>query len=169
MTEPAQHMQKITPFLWFDGDAEDAVKFYTSIFKNSKISRILHYGEEVAKVSESGRLAGSVLTIEFEIDGQKFVALNGGPQFQFNESVSFVVNCESQKEVDYYWEKLTAGGGQESACGWLKDKFGLSWQITPTVLIDMLHDKDAERAERVMHAMLQMKKIDIAKLQAAYA
>lgn len=162
-------MQKITPFLWFDGDAEDAVKFYTSIFKNSKISRILHYGEEVAKVSESGRLAGSVLTIEFEIDGQKFVALNGGPQFQFNESVSFVVNCESQKEVDYYWEKLTAGGGQESACGWLKDKFGLSWQITPTVLIDMLHDKDAERAERVMHAMLQMKKIDIAKLQAAYA
>lgn len=168
MTEPAQHMQKITPFLWFDGDAEDAVKFYTSIFKNSKISRILHYGEEVAKVSESGRLAGSVLTIEFEIDGQKFVALNGGPQFQFNESVSFVVNCESQKEVDYYWEKLTAGGGQESACGWLKDKFGLSWQITPTVLIDMLHDKDAERAERVMHAMLQMKKINIAKLQAAY-
>lgn len=161
-------MQKITPFLWFDGDAEDAVKFYTSIFKNSKISRILHYGEEVAKVSESGRLAGSVLTIEFEIDGQKFVALNGGPQFQFNESVSFVVNCESQKEVDYYWEKLTAGGGQESACGWLKDKFGLSWQITPTVLIDMLHDKDAERAERVMHAMLQMKKINIAKLQAAY-
>ena len=169
MTEPTQHMQKITPFLWFDGDAEDAVKFYTSIFKNSKISRILHYGEEVAKVSESGRLAGSVLTIEFEIEGQKFVALNGGPQFQFNESVSFVVNCESQKEVDYYWEKLTAGGGQESACGWLKDKFGLSWQITPTVLIDMLHDKDAERAERVMHAMLQMKKIDIAKLQAAYA
>jgi predicted 3-demethylubiquinone-9 3-methyltransferase (glyoxalase superfamily) len=169
MTEPAQHMQKITPFLWFDGKAEDAAKFYTSIFRNSKIGRILRYGEEVAKVSESGRLAGSVLTIEFEIDGQKFVALNGGPQFQFNESVSFVVNCESQKEVDYYWEKLTAGGGQESACGWLKDKFGLSWQITPTVLIDMLHDKDAERAERVMHAMLQMKKIDIAKLQAAYA
>ena len=168
MTEPAQHMQKITPFLWFADDAEDAVKFYTSIFKNSKISRILHYSEEVAKVSESGRLAGSVLTIEFEIDGQKFVALNGGPQFQFNESVSFVVNCESQKEVDYYWEKLTAGGGQESACGWLKDKFGLSWQITPTVLIDMLHDKDAERAERVMHAMLQMQKIDIAKLKAAY-
>lgn len=161
-------MQKITPFLWFDGDAEDAVKFYTSIFKDSKIGRILHYGEEVAKVSESGRSAGSVLTIEFEIDGQKFVALNGGPQFQFNESVSFVVNCANQKEVNYYWEKLTAGGGQESACGWLKDKFGLSWQITPTVLIDMLHDKNAERAERVMHAMLQMKKIDIAKLQAAY-
>ena len=161
-------MQKITPFLWFDGDAEDAVKFYTSIFKDSKIGRILHYGEEVAKVSESGRSAGSVLTIEFEIDGQKFVALNGGPQFQFNESVSFVVNCANQKEVNYYWEQLTAGGGQESACGWLKDKFGLSWQITPTVLIDMLHDKHAERAERVMHAMLQMKKIDIAKLQAAY-
>ena len=161
-------MQKITPFLWFDGEAEDAVKFYTSVFKNSKIGRILCYSEEVAKVSESGHPAGSVLTIEFDIDGQKFVALNGGPQFQFNESVSFVVNCETQKEVDCYWEKLIAGGGQESACGWLKDKFGVSWQITPTVLIDMLHDKDAEKAKRIMHAMLQMKKIDIAKLKAAY-
>jgi len=161
-------MQKITPFLWFEGEAEDAAKFYTSIFKDSKIGRILRYGEEVAKVSASGRPAGSVLTIEFEIEGQKFVALNGGPQFQFNESVSFVVNCEAQKEVDYYWEKLIADGGQESACGWLKDKFGVSWQITPTVLIDMLHDKDAEKAERVMHAMLQMKKIDVAKLNAAY-
>ena len=161
-------MQKITPFLWFEGEAEDAAKFYTSIFKDSKIGRILRYGEEVAKVSASGRPAGSVLTIEFEIEGQTFVALNGGPQFQFNESVSFVVNCEAQKEVDYYWEKLIADGGQESACGWLKDKFGVSWQITPTVLIDMLHDKDTEKAERVMHAMLQMKKIDVAKLNAAY-
>ena len=109
-----------------------------------------------------------MLTIEFEVEGQRFVALNGGPQFQFNESVSFVVNCETQKEVDYYWEKLSAGVGEESACGWLKDKFGVSWQVTPIVLINMLHDKDAEKAERVMHAMLQMKKIDMAKLKAAY-
>ena len=161
-------MQKITPFLWFEGEAENAAKFYISIFKNSKIGRILRYSQEVAEVSESGQAIGSVLTIEFEIDGQEFVALNGGPQFQFNESVSFVVNCQTQKEVDYYWEKLTADGGQESACGWLKDKFGVSWQITPTILIDMLHDRDAEKAGRVMHAMLQMKKIDIAKLKAAY-
>jgi predicted 3-demethylubiquinone-9 3-methyltransferase (glyoxalase superfamily) len=161
-------MRKITPFLWFDGQAENAVKFYTSIFKDSKVGRTLRYSEEVSKVSASGQSAGSVLTIEFEIEGQKFVALNGGPQFQFNESVSFVVNCKTQKEVDYYWQKLTAGGGEESACGWLKDKFGLSWQITPTVLIDMLHDKDADKAERVMQAMLQMQKIEIAKLKAAY-
>jgi predicted 3-demethylubiquinone-9 3-methyltransferase (glyoxalase superfamily) len=137
----SKNMQKITPFLWFDGQAEDAVKFYTSIFKDSKIGRILRYGEEVAKVSASGQPAGSVLTIEFEIEGQKFVALNGGPQFQFNESISFVVNCDTQKEVNYFWEKLSASGGEESACGWLRDKFGVSWQITPTVLIDMLHDK----------------------------
>ena len=161
-------MQKITPFLWFDGQAEDAAKFYTSIFKGSKIGRILRYGEEVAEVSESGQSVGSVLTIEFEIDGLKFVALNGGPQFKFNESISFAINCESQMEVDYFWQKLTADGGEESACGWLKDKFGVSWQITPTILIDLLHDKDAARAERVMHAMLQMKKIEIAKLKAAY-
>jgi predicted 3-demethylubiquinone-9 3-methyltransferase (glyoxalase superfamily) len=159
-------MQKITPFLWFDDQAEDAVKFYTTVFENSKVGRILRYGEEAAKAS--GRPTGSVLTIEFEIEGQKFVALNGGPQFRFNESVSFVVNCETQKEVDYFWEKLTADGGEESQCGWLKDKFGLSWQVTPTVLIDMLHDKDSEKAERVMKAMLQMQKIDIEKLKAAY-
>jgi predicted 3-demethylubiquinone-9 3-methyltransferase (glyoxalase superfamily) len=110
-----------------------------------------------------------VLTIEFELEGQKFVALNGGPQFKFNESVSFVVNCETQEEVDYFWEKLTADGGEESQCGWLKDRFGLSWQVTPTVLIDMLHDKDAAKAERVMNAMLQMQKIDIGKLRDAYA
>ena len=161
-------MQKITPFLWFDGQAEDAAKFYVSIFKDSKIGRILRYGEEVAKVSASGHPVGSVLTIEFEIEGQKFVALNGGPQFKFNESVSFVINCKTQEEVDYFWEKLTAEGGEESACGWLKDKFGLSWQVTPTVLIDMLHEKDAAKAERVMHAMLQMKKINIKALKAAY-
>jgi predicted 3-demethylubiquinone-9 3-methyltransferase (glyoxalase superfamily) len=159
-------MQKITPFLWFDDQAEDAVKFYTTVFENSNVGRILLYGEEAAKTSS--RPTGSVLTIEFEIEGQKFVALNGGPQFRFNESVSFVVNCETQKEVDYFWEKLTADGGEESQCGWLKDKFGLSWQVTPTVLIDMLHDKDSEKAERVMKAMLQMQKIDIEKLKAAY-
>ena len=161
-------MQKITPFLWFDNQAEEAAKFYTSIFKNSKVGKILRYGEKVAKTSQSSRPVGSVLTIEFEIEGQKFVALNGGPLFKFNESVSFVVNCETQEEVDYFWGKLTADGGEESQCGWLKDKFGLSWQITPTVLIDMLHDKDPEKAERVMKAMLQMQKIEIPKLKAAY-
>jgi len=159
-------MQKITPFLWFDGQAEEAANFYTSLFKNSKIGRILRYTEEAAEAA--GRPVGSVLTIEFEIEGQKFVALNGGPLFRFSESVSFVVNCETQEEVDYFWEKLTADGGEESQCGWLKDKFGLSWQITPTVLIDMLHDKDPGKAERVMNAMLQMQKIEIPKLKAAY-
>ena len=159
-------MQKITPFLWFDDQAEDAVNFYTSLFKNSQIGRIFRYTEEAAE--KTGRPVGSVLTIEFEIEGQKFVALNGGPLFKFNESVSFVVNCETQEEVDYFWEKLTADGGEESQCGWLKDKFGVSWQITPTVLIDMLHDNDPEKAERVMNAMLQMQKIEIPKLKAAY-
>ena len=160
-------MQQITPFLWFDHEAEEAAKFYTSVFKNSKVGRILRYDEASAKAA--GRPVGSVLTIEFEIEGQKFTALNGGPEFKFNESVSFVVNCETQEEVDYFWEKLIAGGGQESACAWLKDKFGLSWQVTPTVLIEMLHDKNAKKAERVMKAMMQMQKIDIKKLNAAYA
>ena len=152
--------------MWFDGHAEDAANFYTSVFKNSKIGRIFRYTEEAAE--KTGHAVGSVLTIEFEIGGQKFVALNGGPLFKFNESVSFVINCETQEEVDYFWEKLTADGGEESQCGWLKDKFGLSWQVTPTVLIDMLHDKDPEKAERVMKAMLQMQKIEIPKLKAAY-
>jgi predicted 3-demethylubiquinone-9 3-methyltransferase (glyoxalase superfamily) len=160
-------MRKITPFLWFDDQAEAAVKFYTSIFKNSKVGRILQYSGEAAKAS--GRPVGSVLTIEFELEGQRFTALNGGPQFKFNESVSFVVACETQKEVDYFWEKLTANGGEESACGWLKDKFGLSWQVTPTALIDMLHDKDPKKSERVMNAMMEMGKIDISKLKEAYA
>jgi predicted 3-demethylubiquinone-9 3-methyltransferase (glyoxalase superfamily) len=154
-------MQKITPFLWFDDQAEEAVKFYTSIFKNSKVGRILRYGEEAAKVSQTGRPVGSVLTIEFEIEGQKFTALNGGPAFKFNESISFVVNCDTQKEVDYFWGKLTADGGQESQCGWLKDKFGVSWQVVPRALIEMLRDKDSEKSERVMKAMLQMQKINI--------
>jgi predicted 3-demethylubiquinone-9 3-methyltransferase (glyoxalase superfamily) len=160
-------MQKITPFLWFDHQAEEAAKFYTSVFKNSKVGKILRYDEAAAKAA--GGTVGSVLTIEFEIEGQKFTALNGGPEFKFNESISFVVNCDTQKEVDYFWEKLTADGGQESHCGWLKDKFGVSWQIVPTVLIEMLHEKDSEKSERVMKAMLQMQKIDISKLEAAYA
>src|SRR5213595_727410 len=159
-------MQKITPFLWFDDQAEDAVNFYTSLFKNSKTGRILRYNAEAAE--KTGRPVGSVLTIEFEIEGQKFVALNGGPLFKFNESVSFVINCETQEEVDYFWGKLTADGGEESACGWLRDKFGLSWQVTPTVLIDMLNDKDPKKAGRVMKAMMQMQKIEINKLKAAY-
>ena len=160
-------MQKITAFLWFDHQAEEAAKFYTSVFKNSKVGRILRYDEASAKAA--GGKVGSVLTVEFEIDGQKFTALNGGPEFKFNESISFVVNCDTQKEVDYFWEKLTAHGGQESQCGWLKDKFGVSWQITPTVLIEMLHDKDSQKSARVMEAMLQMQKIDIKKLKEAYA
>src|SRR5437773_8050007 len=160
-------MQKITPFLWFDGQAEQAAKFYTSIFKNSTVGKILRYGEEVAKVSESGRPVGSVLTIEFELDGQKFVALNGGPQFKFNESVSFVVNCETQEEVDYYWEKLTADGGSPGVCSWLKDKYGLSWQVQPRLLIQLLGDPDKAKAERVMNAMMEMTKIDIAALERA--
>lgn len=160
-------MQKITPFLWFEDQAEDAAKFYTSIFKNSKVGKITRYGESAEKAA--GRPAGSVMTVEFEIAGQKFTALNGGPVFKFNESISFVVNCETQEDVDYFWEKLTADGGQESQCGWLRDKFGVSWQVVPTVLIEMLHDKDPERSERVMKAMLQMQKIDIKKLNDAYA
>ena len=159
-------MQKITPFLWFDDQAEEAVNFYTSLFKNSKIGRIFRNPEEAAE--KTGRPVGSVLTIEFEIEGQKFVALNGGPLFKFNESVSFVINCETQEEVDYFWAKLTADGGEESACGWLKDKFGLSWQVTPTVLIDMLHDGDEKKSGRVMQAMLEMQKIDIKALKDAY-
>lgn len=160
-------MQRITPFLWFDDQAEEAVKFYTSIFKNSKVGRVLRYDENAAKAA--GRPLGSVLTIEFEIAGHKFTALNGGPEFKFDESISFVVHCDTQNEVDYFWDKLTADGGRESACGWLRDKFGVSWQVTPTVLIDMLHDKNSEKAGRVMKAMLQMQKIDIGKLKDAYA
>jgi predicted 3-demethylubiquinone-9 3-methyltransferase (glyoxalase superfamily) len=160
-------MQKITPFLWFDDQAEEAAKFYTSIFKNSKIGKITHYGEAGEKAA--GRPKGSVMTVELELEGQKFTALNGGPEFKFNESISFVVNCDTQEEVDYFWEKLTAGGGQEIFCGWLKDKFGLSWQVVPTVLIEMLQDKDHEKSERVMKALLQMQKIDIKALKDAYA
>jgi len=153
-------MQKITPFLWFDNQAEEAAKFYTSIFPNSKLGKMTRYGEA------GPGPAGSVLTALFEIEGTEFTALNGGPMYKFSEAVSFVVNCETQVEVDHYWEKLTAGG-KEVQCGWLKDKFGLSWQIVPTVLPKLLSDPDAARANRVMQAMLQMVKFDIAKLEAA--
>ncbi|HJT80625.1 MAG TPA: VOC family protein [Chthoniobacterales bacterium] len=161
----ARIKQKITPFLWFDDKAEEAAKFYTAIFKNSKIGKVTRYDEEAAK--PIGRVPGSVMTVEFELDGQRFVALNGGPMFKFTEAVSFVVNCDTQEEVDYFWSKLSAGG-EKSRCGWLRDKFGLSWQITPVVLIEMLADKDAAKAKRVMRAMLQMDKIDIPTLQKAY-
>ncbi len=157
-------MQKITPFLWFDDQAEDAAKFYTSIFKNSKIGKIARYDKAGEKAA--GRPAGSVMTIEFQLEGQEFVALNGGPHFKFTEAISFVVNCQTQEEIAYYWEKLSEGG-KEVQCGWLKDKFGLSWQIVPTVLGELLSDKDALKSQRVMEAMLQMVKLDIAKLKAA--
>ena len=157
-------MQKITPFLWFNDNAEEAVKFYTSIFKNSKIGKIARYGEEGEKIA--GRPKGSVMTVEFQLEGQQFIALNGGPIFKFTEAISFVVNCETQEEVDYYWEKLSAGG-KEVQCGWLKDKHGLSWQIVPTVLGELLSDKDAAKSQRVMHAMLKMVKLDIKKLKQA--
>ena len=157
-------MRKITPFLWFNDKAEEAVRFYTSIFKNSKITTITHYNDEVAKVA--GRPKGSVMTVAFQLDGQEFTAINGGPEFKFTEAVSFVVNCNTQEEVDYFWEKLSEGGAK-SQCGWLKDKYGVSWQITPTALIEMQKDKDPKKVERAMHAMLQMTKLDIKKLQDA--
>ena len=160
--KPQVQSQKITPFLWFDNQAEEAAKFYTSVFKNSRMLRISRYGEG------SPGPVGSVMTAEFTLDGQEFVALNGGPHFKFTEAVSFVVNCETQEEVDYFWQKLTADGGQESMCGWLKDKFGLSWQIVPRILNEMLLDKDPAKAKRAMQAMLQMKKIDISKLKKAF-
>jgi predicted 3-demethylubiquinone-9 3-methyltransferase (glyoxalase superfamily) len=158
-------MQKITPFLWFDDKAEEAANFYVSLFKNSKIGDTARYDEAGAKAA--GRPKGSVMVIEFELEGQKFVALNGGPHFKFTEAVSFVVNCERQEEVDNFWDKLSEGG-EESQCGWLKDKYGLSWQVVPTVLTEMLKDKDSEKSQRVMKAMLQMKKIDIPTLKQAY-
>jgi predicted 3-demethylubiquinone-9 3-methyltransferase (glyoxalase superfamily) len=157
-------MQKITPFLWFDDNAEEAVKFYTSIFKNSKIGKIALYDEAGEKAA--GRPKGSVMTVEFQLEGQEFVALNGGPHFKFTEAISFVVNCETQEEVDYYWEKLSEEG-KEVQCGWLKDKYGLSWQVVPTILPELLSDKDAAKSQRVMEAMLQMVKLDIKKLKQA--
>jgi predicted 3-demethylubiquinone-9 3-methyltransferase (glyoxalase superfamily) len=154
-------MQKIVTFLWFDNQAEEAVNLYTSIFKNSKITSIARYGEG-APVPK-----GTVMTVNFQLEGQEFIALNGGPTFKFTEAISLFVNCETQDEVDTLWNKLTEGG-QESQCGWLKDKYGLSWQIIPTTLMKLMSDPDREKAGRVMQAMLQMKKIDIAKLKQAY-
>ena len=154
-------IQKIKPFLWFDTQAEDAAKYYVSIFKNSKFL-------EVARYPEGGPApAGSVMIVSFELEGMQFVALNAGPLFKFTEAISFVVTTESQEETDYYWNKLTADGGKESDCGWLKDKFGLSWQITPKALIDLLSSPDTQKAARVMAAMMTMQKIDIAALQRA--
>lgn len=159
-------MQKITPHLWFDNNAEEAVKFYTSIFKKSKILYTARYGESGAQVF--GRQAGSVMTILFKIEGQEFLALNGGPIFKFNESVSFLVKCKNQKELDYYWDKLSQGGDANAQqCGWLKDKFGLSWQIVPDNMDKMLKSKNAKKTEKVMAALLQMKKLDIKALKEA--
>src|SRR5712664_2598005 len=158
-------MQRITPFLWFDDKAEEAAKFYVSIFRNSKIGSITRYGEAGAKAS--GRPKGTVMTVTFQLDGQEFVALNGGPQFKFTEAISLVVNCETQQEIDELWEKLSEGGAKNQS-GWLKDKYGLSWQIVPTVMGKLMQDKDAEKANRVMKAMLQMHKIDIKLLEQAY-
>jgi predicted 3-demethylubiquinone-9 3-methyltransferase (glyoxalase superfamily) len=158
-------MQKITPFLWFDDKAEEAMNFYVSVFKNSKIRKVTRYGEAGAEVA--GRPKGTVMTATFQLNGQEFVALNGGPQFKFTEAISFVVNCETQDEIDEFWEKLSEGGEQVQ-CGWLKDRYGVSWQIVPTVLDEMMQDKDPKKTNRVMNAMLQMVKIDIKRLQEAY-
>jgi predicted 3-demethylubiquinone-9 3-methyltransferase (glyoxalase superfamily) len=154
-------MQKITPFLWFDNHAVEAVNFYSAIFNNSRIIEITHY-EEGAPFPK-----GSVMTVRFSLDGQEFVALNGGPQFNFSPALSFVINCDSQEEVDEFWEKLSAGG-ETLPCGWLRDKFGLTWQVVPRILLEMLNDPDSNRAQRVMMAMLQMTKIDIERLQQAH-
>jgi predicted 3-demethylubiquinone-9 3-methyltransferase (glyoxalase superfamily) len=158
-------MQKITPFLWFDNQAEEAVNFYVGIFKKSRIVRTARYGEEGAEVS--GRPKGSVMTVAFELEGQKFTALNGGPVFKFSQAISFVVDCKTQEEVDRLWAKLSEGG-EIQQCGWLKDRYGVSWQIVPTALGEMLSDTDSGKSRRVMEAMLQMKKIDIKRLEQAY-
>lgn len=154
-------MQKITPCLWFDNNGEEAAKFYTSIFKNSKLGAISRYGEGAPMPK------GTALTVTFQLEDQEFMALNGGPAFKFNEAVSFVVNCETQNEIDDYWEKLTAGG-KEVQCGWLKDKYGVSWQIVPTALGKMMEDKDSAKTNRVMQALMKMVKLDIDGLQRAY-
>ncbi len=154
-------MSRITPFLWFDTQAEEAARFYVSIFKNSKIVKVARYGEAGPGPK------GSVMTVVFELEGQEFIALNGGPQFKFTEAISFSVNCNTQQEVDEFWEKLSKGG-EEGPCGWLKDKYGLSWQINPAILGEMLSDPDPKKSRRVMEAMLKMKKIDIAALKKAY-
>jgi predicted 3-demethylubiquinone-9 3-methyltransferase (glyoxalase superfamily) len=160
------NLPKIMPCLWFDTEAEAAAKHYVSIFKNSRLGRIARFPDAGREIH--GKPAGSVMTVEFELEGQKFVALNGGPQFKFDEAVSFQILCDSQTEVDYFWEKL-GNGGQEGPCGWLKDKFGLSWQVVPKLLVELLQDENPKTAQRVMQAMLQMRKIDIAGLKRAKA
>jgi len=161
-------IQKITPCLWFDDQAEQAAKFYTEVFKNSRIKKISRYGKEGYEIHH--RPEGSVMTVKFELDGQTFTALNGGPIFKLNEAISFQVDCATQEEVDYYWEKLSEGGDEKAQqCGWLKDKYGLSWQIVPRVLVEMLNDPDAKKSQRVMGALLKMKKIEIETLKRAYA
>ena len=160
-------LQKIVPNLWFERQAEEAANYYVSIFKNSKIGRISHYSKEGFEIHQMP--AGTVMTVEFTLEGQSFLALNGGPVFKFNEAISFIVYCDTQKEIDYYWEKLGAGGDKNAQqCGWLKDKFGLSWQVAPNVLDDMLLDPDSKKSDAAMRAMLQMKKLDIQKLEEAY-
>jgi predicted 3-demethylubiquinone-9 3-methyltransferase (glyoxalase superfamily) len=154
--------QRITPFLWFDNQAEEAANFYCSIFENSKVGQVVRYGD-----SGPGP-KGQVMIVTFQLNGQNFTALNGGPRFKFTEAISFVVNCDTQKEIDYFWEKLTADGGAESMCGWLKDKFGLSWQVVPTIIGELMSAKDPEKSNRVMQAVLQMKKLDIQKMKDAY-
>jgi len=159
--------QKITSNLWFDRNAEEAVNFYMSIFRNAEIGRVSHYGSEGFEIH--GIPEGTVMTMEFIIEGQEFVALNGGPHFKFNEAISFIVNCETQEEVDYYWDKLTAGGDEKAQmCGWLKDKFGVSWQIVPEALTEMLQDKDKVKTGNVVNALFKMKKLDLNILKAAY-
>ena len=157
--------QRITPFLWFDHQAEEAAKFYVSIFKDSRITSVARYDDAAAKAA--GRPKGSVMTVAFELDGHELTALNGGPVFKFTEAISLVVNCQTQEEVDHFWSKLSAGG-QDVQCGWLKDRFGVSWQVVPTVLSEMLQDKDPEKSKRVMAAMLKMRKISIEGLKHAY-
>ena len=163
-----QVVQRITPCLWFDDRAQEAAEFYIAIFKNSRIVKVARYGEAGRDVH--GKPPGSVLTVAFELDGQAFTALNGGPVFKFNEAISFQVNCETQEEVDSYWDKLSKGGDEKAQqCGWLKDKYGVSWQVVPSVLPEMISDSDPEKSGRVMEAMLRMKKIDIGALKRAYA
>lgn len=161
------HIQRIAPCLWFDDQAEEAARFYVSIFKDSRIAKVSRYGEAGREIH--GRPAGSVMTVDFELDGQPFTALNGGPVFKFNEAVSFQVNCETQEEIDHYWDKLSQGGDEKAQqCGWLKDRFGLSWQVVPTLLAEMVEDPGSEKGQRAFQAMLGMKKLDIAELKRAY-
>lgn len=163
-----QRIQKISPCLWFDNQAEEAAKFYTGIFKNSKITNISRYGE--AGHEFHGKPPGSVMTVAFELDGQTFTALNGGPVFKFNEAISFQVNCETQEEVDHFWEKLSEGGDAAAQqCGWLKDKYGVSWQVVPVALQEMINDPDTKKSQRMMEALLRMKKLDIGELKKAFA